>query len=189
VTALPAAFGPPADIQEAEAVMRTGTRPADGRLAAVWQVDLTVAVILAIVGVVVMLDSLRIGNGWAPDGPQAGFFPFYVGLLLTGGAGVTVLTNLLPLRRDFDVFVEAAAFRRVLAVLLPTVAYVIGVELLGIYVSSALLIALFMRLFGQYGYAAGLGLGIAVSIVLFACFELWFLVPLPKGALEAALGF
>jgi hypothetical protein len=168
--------------------MRTGTRPAEGRLAAVWQVDLIVAVILAIVGMVVMLDSLRVGIAWGLDGPQAGFFPFYVGLLLTGGAAVTMVTNLLPQRRDVDVFVESAAFRRVLAVLLPTAAYVIGVGLLGIYVSSALLIALFMRLFGRYGYPACLGLGIAVSVVLFACFELWFLVPLPKGALEAALG-
>ena len=31
-----------------------------------------------------MVDSWRVGIGWAAEGPQAGFFPFYVGLILLG---------------------------------------------------------------------------------------------------------
>ncbi|MCK7500079.1 MAG: hypothetical protein MZW92_64435 [Comamonadaceae bacterium] len=30
---------------------------------------------------VVIVDSRRIGAGWADDGPQAGYFPFYIGLM------------------------------------------------------------------------------------------------------------
>ena len=168
--------------------METRTRTAEGRLAAVWQVDLAVAAVLAAIGAIVMVDSLRVGVGWAAEGPQAGFFPFYVGLLLTAGAAATILRNLLSAARDVDVFVEAAGFRRVLAVLLPSVAYVAAVRWLGIYVASALLIAAFMRVFGRYGYPACAGLGVAISVALYLMFEAWFLVPLPKGPLEDALG-
>jgi hypothetical protein len=169
--------------------METRTRTAEGRLVAVWQVDVAVAAILAAIGVVVMLDSLRVGIGWGVEGPQAGFFPFFVGLLLLSGALVTIARNLLGAKRDLDVFVEAVGFRRVLAVLIPAIVYVVAVGWLGIYVASALLIAAFMRALGRYGYASCLGLGMAVALVLFVFFELWFQVPLPKGPLEAALGF
>jgi hypothetical protein len=167
--------------------METRTRTAEGRLAAVWQVDVVVAATLATIGVVVMVDSLRIGIGWGLDGPEAGFFPFYVGLLLCGGGLLTVVRTLLSSARDMDVFVEAAGFRRVLAVLIPSIVYVAGIKLIGIYVASAFLIAAFMRVFGRYGYLFCGGLGIAIAVALYVMFELWFQVPLPKGPLEAAL--
>ncbi|MFL5337446.1 MAG: hypothetical protein ACJ8H8_30805 [Geminicoccaceae bacterium] len=88
--------------------METRTRTAEGRLAAVWQVDLAVALALAAIGGVVVMDSLQVGIGWGVEGPEAGFFPFFVGLLLLAGASFTAARNLLAARRDLDVFVEAA---------------------------------------------------------------------------------
>lgn len=167
--------------------METRTRTAEGRLVAVWQVDAAVAAILAAIGAVVMIDSLRIGIGWGLDGPEAGFFPFYVGLLLCFGGVVTVFRSLFSSPRNLDVFVEAAGFRRVLAVLIPSIVYVAAIKLIGIYVSSAFLIAAFMRVFGRYGYPFCAGLGIAIAAALYVMFEIWFQVPLPKGPLEAAL--
>lgn len=168
--------------------METRTRTAEGRLIAVWQVDIAVAITLAVIGGVVMVDSLRVGIGWGIEGPEAGFFPFFVGLLLLTGALTTVARNLLGAKRDLDVFVEPVGFRRVLAVLIPSVVYVASVGWLGIYLASALLIAAFMRAFGRYRYVTCCGLGVAIAVALFLMFELWFQVPLPKGSLETALG-
>jgi hypothetical protein len=167
--------------------METRTRTAEGRLVAVWQADLVVAAILAVIGAVVMLDSLRVGIGWGIEGPEAGFFPFFVGLMLLAGALTTVTRNLVGAKRDLDVFVEPVGFRRVLAVLIPSIVYVVAVGWLGIYVASALLIAAFMRAFGRYGYLTCCGLGVAIAVVLYFMFEVWFQVPLPKGTLEDAL--
>ena len=33
------------------------------------------------------------------------------------------------------------------------------------------------------------GIGLAVALVLFFMFDIWFLVPLPKGPIEDMLGF
>ena len=60
---------------------------------------------------------------------------------------------------------------------------------LGIYFAAAMLIAFFMCAFGQFRLVTALATGVGVALVLFAVFELWFLTPLPKGPLEAALGF
>lgn len=157
--------------------------------AATWQVEVVVAGTLALVGAAVIVDSVRVGIGWGAEGPQAGFFPFYVGLILLLASSTTVILNLLPGRRDRANFVDRTKVARMLAVLIPLVIYVIAVRWLGLYVASALLVGLFMRVHGRFGAAACLGVAIGLMVGLFALFELWFLVPLPKGPLETALGF
>lgn len=55
--------------------------------------------------------------------------------------------------------------------------------------TSAAYVALFMWRFGQYSLARGAVVGIAVALALFLMFEVWFLVPLPKGPVESLLGY
>jgi hypothetical protein len=45
-----------------------------------------------------------------------------------------------------------------------------------------------MIFFGSYFFRA-LPVGVGVAVALFFLFEKWLLVPLPKGPLEAWLGF
>lgn len=170
--------------------MTSRSGPATGeRTVAVWWVEIAVAGALALVGVLVVADSYRIGIGWGAEGPQAGFFPFYVGLILTGAASVTLARNLRPTRRDGENFVEWSGLGRVLAVLVPAIVFVILVGWIGLYVAAALLIAFFMRLHGGYPLALSAGVAVAIVLLVFAVFEIWFLMPLPKGPLEAAFGF
>ena len=46
-------------------------------------VDTVVAAILFAVGAVVVFEARRLGSGWSSDGPGAGYFPFYIGLILS----------------------------------------------------------------------------------------------------------
>jgi hypothetical protein len=139
--------------------------------------------------VVVMVDSWRIGAGWAFDGPQAGYFPFYVGLIMFIAGAVTFLTHALTRTPELSNFVSRSALWLVLKVLVPTVAFVILIGYLGIYVAAGLYIAFFMIWLGRYSLWKALPVGIAIPIVLFWVFEIAFLIPLPKGPLEAALGY
>ena len=61
--------------------------------------------------------------------------------------------------------------------------------MIGIYVTSAVLIGFFMRWFGRYGWVLVLAIAIGIPLVTFVVFERWFLVPLPKGPIEEYLGF
>lgn len=152
-------------------------------------VDQVVAVLLMAVAALVMWDSTRIGAGWASDGPESGYFPFYVALLLfISGAGTFVL-NLLAKTPDRSNFVERTGLMSVFKVLIPTIIYVVLIDYIGIYVSSAIFIAFFMVWLGKYSALVVAPVAIGVPVFLFMMFEIWFLLPLPKGPLEVALGY
>jgi putative tricarboxylic transport membrane protein len=149
--------------------------------------DLVVATALIVVGAVVITDARRLGTGWDADGPQSGFFPFWLAVLLVGAA---VAIGVQSWRRSGAVaFVTAERFRPVLAVLAPAVAMVIAMEGLGLYVASALYLAFYTRWMGRHGWPTVVALGVGVPLVTFVIFERWFYVQMPKGPLEAWLGF
>jgi hypothetical protein len=159
-------------------------------LVSVRTMEIVVALLLLGASTIVIMDSLRIGIGWKPaEGPAAGSFPFVVGAMLA----VASLMNLLAAVRQSpgyrESFASRPAFLRVLTIFLPTVLYVGLIHVLGIYVASALFIAMFMLAFGREAAWKAIVVGIAVPLLLFFMFERWFLVPLPKGPLEAMLGY
>jgi len=151
--------------------------------------DLAVAAIIFALGALVAWDSHRLGSGWSSDGPQTGYFPFYIGCLLTfAGLYVTVET-LLRWKKIDTTFVTRERLKPVLLMLFPSIAFVVLIAWLGIYVASFLYIAAFMLWQGKYGWLPALGVSAGLPIVLFLVFEKWFLVPLPKGPIEHLLGF
>jgi len=152
-------------------------------------VELAVAAIIFALGALVAYDSYRLGSGWASDGPQSGYFPFYIGLFICICSTVVLAQGLLRRNTDQQVFVTVSQVKQVLVILLPSTVYVLGVQLIGIYVSSALFIALFMRIAGKYSWIRSVAVGAGVSVSAFVMFEIWFKIPLPKGPLERLLGY
>jgi Tripartite tricarboxylate transporter TctB family len=147
-------------------------------------VETVVAVALTIFGAVVAYASYQLGAGWTSDGPGAGYFPFYIGLLICiAGVGV-VLQTLLSKTNKEDAFVDHEQLRRVLSVLLPAFVYVGAVQVFGLYVASAIYIALFMVILGKYSWPKSSIISIAVIVLFFLMFEVWFKVPLFKGAIN-----
>lgn len=151
--------------------------------------ELVVSGLFIVFSCVVLSDSWRIGARWGSDGPQAGYFPFFVGAIMLIASAVTFVTNLLASGRIKSNFVDRSALILVLKVFLPTVVYVALIGFLGIYVSSAIFIAFFMAWLGKYPVHKIVPVAILVPIALFIMFDVWFLVPLPKGPLETALGY
>lgn len=165
------------------------TAASGGGLSTRW-VELVVALLVVAGGAVVVTDSLRLGAKWGSDGPEAGYFPFLVGmaLLLSGG---WIAANVLARWRRLagSVFVEWSALKPVLTMLLPSIAYVVLIKLVGLYVASAIFIGVFMVWRGKYGPLPTAGVSLGVPVSLFLLFEIWFLVPLPKGPVEHLLGY
>ena len=162
---------------------------AQGALTTRW-VELVVALLVVLGGVVVIIDSLRVGISWAEDGPRAGYFPFFIGCILVG-AGLWVAARNVVAWRELDgkIFAQRDELKPVLAMLLPTIAYVVLISLIGIYVASAIYIAAFMLWQGKFKLVLTLAISIGVPVALFLLFEIWFLVALPKGPLERMLGY
>jgi len=153
--------------------------------------EIVVALLLLGTSSIVIMDSLRIGIGWREgEGPAPGYFPFYVALVLGSSSLVNLLVATLGSEaRSSSSFVSRAALWRVGTVLLPAIAYVASIGWLGLYVASGLFIAFFMLFIGKENLVRAFLVGIGVPIIFFMMFEKWFLVPLPKGPLEAILGY
>ncbi len=151
--------------------------------------EVIVALLLMAVAALVLADSLRVGIGWADDGPRSGYFPFYIGLFLLASSASILIGQLRRWRQADAVFAERSQLALVIAVLIPIAVYVGGVALLGIYSASLLLIAYFMRRHGRYGWPLVAAVSVGVPLFFFFVFERWFLVPLPKGPIERMLGF
>jgi len=149
--------------------------------------EIAVAALFFALGALVIYDSLRLGVGWADDGPKAGYFPFYVGLIICVSAGVNAVRALLVPAARSGTFVEVGQLKMVLTVLIPTALYVALVTWIGIYVSSTLFIAFFMRWLGKDVWWKVAAVSAGAAVVFYLTFELWFQVPLPKGPLESLL--
>ena len=147
-------------------------------------VDAAVALVLLAVGIVVIIESRRLGSGWTSDGPGSGYFPFWIGLILSISAAGILYEALLGKNRNTEVFVDAVQLRRVMSVLLPATFYVIVVSFLGLYLASAIYIALFMIVLGKYSPVKSVIVALAVNATFFFMFEVWFKVPLFKGSLD-----
>ena len=147
-------------------------------------VEVAVAVLLFVVGAVVVFDSYRLGSKWASDGPQSGYFPFYIGLLICFSSVVNLVQALVAKPAEGAVFVAWGPFRLVLTVLIPAAVYVLGVKYFGIYVASAIYIAVFMVWLGRYSWFKSVAVGLGTNVSFFLMFEVWFKVPLFKGEFE-----
>lgn len=151
--------------------------------------EIVVAGLFALVALIVIADSVRVGNGWGADGPKAGYFPFYVGLIMLASSVTTMAVTIARRGGERSAFVERDQFRQVLQVLLPSLAFVLLVGVLGLYVAAVLFIAFFMRWVGKYPARLIVPVAVLVPAALFMMFEVWFLVPLPKGPVESLMGY
>jgi len=146
--------------------------------------EIAVALILFAVGALVVYDSYRLGSKWGSDGPQSGYFPFYIGLLICISSVVTLAQAVSAKTSAGKPFVRWGPFKRVLTVLLPAALYVLCVKFVGLYVASAVYIAIFMIWLGKYAWWKSIAVGVVINAIFFMMFEVWFKVPLFKGELN-----
>ena len=155
--------------------------------------EIVVAALFLAFGTIVVWDSRRLGAEWASDGPQAGYFPFYIGVIILVSSVINLYSAIASGEEGRKPFVLWSQLRLILIVLVPSAVYVALIAnpwvSLGIYVASAIYIAFFMRSLGKYPWPKIAAVSLGTMFVFFVMFEIWFKVPLPKGPLEAAFGY
>jgi hypothetical protein len=145
-------------------------------------VEAGIALLIALFGVIVIIGSLKAGINWGAEGPRAGFFPFYIGLLIIISSAI----NFWHVLRDGDgeLFAEWGQLRQVMSVVIPTAIYVGSMPFIGLYAASIIFIGYFMRWLGKYRWLTVLAVAFGMPIITYVIFERYFLVPLPKGPIE-----
>jgi hypothetical protein len=173
-----------------EIVVEDPSAPADDSpaVAGTRKVEIVVSVLLVLFAALMAYDNWRTGMGWAPDGPRAGYFPFYLSIIL-GAASLYGLSRALANRAGADeIFVNRDQLRRVLQVFVPTCLFCLVTQWLGIYIASLLLVAGFMRFIGRIALWKSLLTSFIFTLAMFITFEVAFDVIMPKGPVEALFG-
>jgi len=152
-------------------------------------VEVFIYLVLLAFALLLGVDNWRSGAGWSQDGPQAGYLPFYLCVILAGASLYGLALALVRRSGQPKIFLTRDQLRRVLQVFVPTLLYCIVMQWLGIYVASFVLIAGFMRFIGRIAWWKSLLTAFVFSCAMFVTFEIAFDVLMPKGPLEALFGF
>lgn len=152
-------------------------------------VEIFVSLVLLALAVTLSYDNWRTGIAWDSTGPQAGYFPFYLSVILAGASLYGLVTAFLARKEVSETFVTRAQLRRVMAVFVPTLLFCLAMQFLGLYVASFLLISAFMRMVGRIALWKSLLTAFLFTAIMFVTFDIAFDVIMPKGPLEAAFGY
>lgn len=146
--------------------------------------DAVVAGLILLLGLIVVVTSWELGAGWTSDGPGSGYFPFGIGMILSVSGLATLLTALFSKNKNTETFVDEEQLKRVLQVFIPATLYVGAIEVIGVYIASAIYIALFMVVMGKFSILKSVLIGVLTNTFFFVLFEVWFKVPLYKGYID-----
>jgi len=147
--------------------------------------DIYVGLFLMAIGLLVLGDAIRLGFGWGMSGPEAGFFPFYMGL------GI-VLCTFFIVRRGIKILkkegmgkplIAKGGLTQILWVLVPAAGMVLLTELIGLHLATVLYLAFYMGVVGKMHWGKVILLSILVPLVVYIVFDKLFLIPLPEGFL------
>jgi Tripartite tricarboxylate transporter TctB family len=158
------------------------------------QMEVATAMATAAAGVLAVTGSRELGAGWSDHGPEPGYFPFWVGLILlgaslwNGAAAVVRSRGRVVSEEGGDIFLDRDQAKRIATFLGPILAFVVMTVFLGFYVASTTYLTWICWRQGKLKPVRAVALGLTFSAVLYVVFEIIFLVPLLKGPLEAALG-
>ena len=115
---------PDAPAEESPAVASTRT------------VECVVYLLLTGLALLLAFDNWRTGMGWEADGPQAGYFPFYLSLILAAASIFGLVSIFLSRMDEGKIFVTRDQLRRVIQVFIPTLLFCLATQWLGLYVAS-----------------------------------------------------
>ncbi len=153
------------------------------------RVEVVALLLLLSLAVLLAWDNRRTGMSWDSTGPQAGYFPFYLSVILAAACLWGLGKEFLTRRQASETFVTRDQLRRVLQVFVPTLLFCLAMQWLGLYVASFLLIAGFMVFVGRIAAWKSLATAFLFSVIMFATFQIAFDVIMPKGPLEALFGY
>ena len=145
--------------------------------------DIIVALGLMLVGFIVLADTIRLGFGWGMSGPEAGFFPFYMGL------GIIICTFFIVLRgiKTFKKegpgkpIVVKGGLTQILWVLIPAAGMVLVTELIGLHLASLVFLVFYMRVVGKIRWTTVILVSVLIPLATYIVFDKLFLIPLPEG--------
>jgi len=145
--------------------------------------DIWVSFLFMLFGIIVVVDSVRLGFMWGESGPESGFFPFYLGVGVVISSLIVFFNVLYGYRKEGAgrPLMPPGALKSILWVVIPSTAMVAITELVGLHIAAALFLGFYMRVVGKIGWVTTMLVAIIAPLSLYITFDKLFLIPLPAG--------
>jgi putative tricarboxylic transport membrane protein len=146
-------------------------------------VEVATVVVLIALGVLLLWESLRLGPGWGEQGPQPGFFPFVLTIMMLIGTLGVLYVNAYrhPDTRPF--FEVSEEVSDLLKVGIPIAVAVFAIRWLGLYATSGVYLAFFMAWYGKFRWWQAILGGILLPLSLWLLLRWGFNIPMPMSVL------
>lgn len=144
--------------------------------------ELIIAAGFILVAGIVIGDMLRAGAGWTEYGPDAGFVPFWEGVLLMVSA-IVILIGGLKQKGGENFFVSKEGFWEAIRITFTSVLFTVGIVFLGVYFSSFFYSILFARWLGKHRWVSCVAFAVIITAFIFFGMEKGLKITLPKSPL------
>lgn len=168
--------------------MRSETQDTEQQLLSRRGVEILVATITLAFGATIIYGAIEYDIGWGDRGPQPGYFPFWIGLLIVLGSVGSLVRAVLARNLGAQAGISIDQAKRMLAFVVPVVAFLALTSVMGLYVAMAAYLFAVMILQGRYSPLLAAAVSIGATVCFYLMFDIWLHVPLLKGPLETWLG-
>ncbi len=131
---------------------------------------------------IVIGDMYRTGSGWTEYGPDAGFVPFWEGVLLMVSA-IIILISGLKQKGGENFFVSKEGFWEAVRISFTSVLFTVGIVFLGVYFSTFLFSILFARWLGKHRWISCVVFAVIITAFIYFGMEKGLKITLPKSPL------
>ncbi len=169
------------------AVQRLDDEPDERVVVSRKAMEIVTALLAMAFGAMIMIGAMEHNRGWGDRGPEPGYFPFWIGLIVIAGS-VGVIAQAVFKRSNGEVFLNRGQLKRLAAFSLPMVAFVALSTQVGFYAATMAYLLFVMIVQGGYRIATALAVSVGTTLTFFLLFEIWLRVPLLKGPFEAFVG-
>jgi hypothetical protein len=145
--------------------------------------DIIVGLGMMLVGIIALGDAIRMGFGWGISGPEAGFFPFYMGLGILICTIFIVVKAIKSYRKDGlgKPLIQEGGLVQILWILIPAIGVFLLTELIGLHLATVFYLAFNIRVLGKMSWVKVILISVLVPLSMFIVFDKVFLIPLPEG--------
>jgi putative tricarboxylic transport membrane protein len=142
--------------------------------------ELLWAAVMLVVATIVIRESFQLGFGWQEYGPQAGFAPFWLGVLLLLSTGGVLLRGLY-VESGATFFINRQGMWEAVRIFLTSVLITIGIVYLGVYIATLVYTLLFSRWLGRHRWPVAIAFAVLTTLAVFYGMEKGLRIPLPKS--------
>ncbi len=138
-----------------------------------------------ILSLLVIFESFRLGFGWEEmSGPQAGFVPFYLALLMfLSSAFIFYLAWKDKKKEDDNFFINRQGMMEAMKIASTSLLFTVIIVYAGVYFAILIFSPIFVRWLGKHNWPTVIAFTIGITLAIYFGMEVGLKIPLPRSSL------